>query len=129
VLFDSGHQGVHCAEECGIVGGEVPYIFDLIVDVSQEEVQVSCYLGFLFDDAGIGVVEKRARERIFVAVHGRLGGLDAIDGEHGQGVSVLGLVSVAEETDGVGTTEHALDEDVVVFGELGVGGSQDGGLV
>ena len=67
------------------------------------------------------------RARGYFAALGSLGGgRDAIDGEGLDQAFVLGEVGIAEVADGVGAAFDALDEDVVVFGELDVGGVEDG---
>ena len=100
--------------------GEVTDIEDLVVDVVEEEPDEGSNLGFLLHDAGIGVEEERAGERILAGLSGFGIRFDAIDGEGLQVALIFLEVSIAEVTDGIGTAFNALDEDVVVFRELHV---------
>ncbi len=96
--------------------------------IGQVEVDESCHLGFALHEAGIGVDEQRAGERVRVVFGGLGGGGNAIDRESLEQVLVLVVVGEAEVADGVGRAFDTLDEDVIVFGELGVGGVEDGFL-
>ena len=50
-------------------GGEVTNLFDLFVDIGQEEVDEGGHLGFFLHDGGIGVDEQRAGQRIGTIFH------------------------------------------------------------
>ncbi len=97
--------------------------------MGQEVVDVSSDLGLGLHDAGVRVDEERSCERVGEAVDGLEGGFDAVDREDIGDVLVLDVVGVAVETDGIGASDDALDEDVVVFGELGVGSIEDWFLI
>ena len=78
---------------------------------------------------GSRVDEQRPGQRIVAVFHRLGGGLHAIDGEDVQHIRVLGVVGVAEETDGVRAAEHTLHQHVVVLAQLHVGGAEDRLLV
>ena len=105
-------------------GGEVADIADFVVDIRQVEVDEICDLRLLLHDAGGGVHEQRSGQRIIAAVHGRIVGFHALDGENLQGVGVLGVVSIAEVTDGVGAAQNTPDEHIVVLTELLILGAE-----
>ncbi len=105
-------------------GREVADIDDDVVDVGQVEVDEVGDLGLLGHDRGVGVDEERAGQRVLAGVDGFGGGIDAFDGEIAQRAGVLLEVGVAEVADGVFVAADALDEDVVILGELEVGGAR-----
>ena len=105
-------------------GWEVADIDDDVVDVGQVEVDEVGDLGLLGHDLGIGVDEERAGQRVLAGIDGFGGGIDAFDGEIAQLAGVLLEVGVAEVADGVFVAADALDEDVVILGELEVAGAR-----
>ena len=106
-------------------GGEVTHFDDLFVDVGQEEVDIGSDLGLFTHDGSIRVDEERASQRVRVVVHVGSDGLNAFDGEHLEGVLILGVVSVAEEPDRIGTAQDTLNKHVVILGEVELGSVQD----
>jgi len=109
-------------------GGEVTYIEDLIVDVSQVVVDEIRHLGLGLHDCSIGVYEQRAREGIFVGLGSFCIGFDAAHRDGADDVGVGLGVGEAEVADGIGAASDALNQDIVIFGELDAFGSQDGGF-
>ena len=64
--------GLFCCLQGFITGREITDIDDFFVDEGQEEVDISCHLGFLLQDAGIRVDEQGASQGVR-AIFGALG--------------------------------------------------------
>lgn len=108
-----------------IAGGEVTDGDDFIVDIAEVEVDEGGDLWFFLHHRGVGVNEERTGKGVAAILDVFLAGFDAFDAEDVELRLVFLVVGIAEEADGIGTAEDALDEDVVVFTELQVGGVEN----
>ena len=127
LLLFSGIQPERLSSvKCFAGSREVADIEDLIIDKRQVIVDESCDLWFILHDLGIGVDEERASKGIVAAFSClRIGG-DPVNRESIEGTLVLVEVSEAEVADCIGAAFDALDEHIIVFGELDIGSGEDG---
>jgi hypothetical protein len=97
-----------------------------LIDESQVEIDEVGHLGFGLHDGGIRVDEQGTSQGVLGAIDGLQGGFDTLQGEDTQYILVLVVIGIAEEADGVGAADDTLDEDVIVFAQLGFRSGEDG---